>query len=222
VYPTINFRFRNVFDFPIVLHETVQNGVVRAEILGPERKLTVTYFRRIDEVVPFEEVERKTPKLPEGARVLAQRGIPGFRTTSSRVVRDGAYAVREKWSDAYPPTMQIVHVGTGPKDENAKYADDGHPEYVVDEYLVVTQGPDVRSPTANGPEPGGGTVEAREPGKTGEHGWTEKQGLTRFKGKDEPKGDDTQAEGAKAKADKEPPKDDEKPKKKKKKKKKAE
>lgn len=225
VYPTINFRFRNVFDFPIVLHETVANGVVRAEILGPERKLTVTYFRRIDEVVPFEEVERKTPKLPEGARVLAQRGIPGFRTTSSRVVRDGAYAVREKWSDAYPPTMQIVHVGTGPKDEGAKYSDDAHPEYVVDEYLVVTQGPDVRSPTANGPEPGGGTVEAREPGKTGEHGWTEKQGLTRFKGKDDgkgDKGDETQAEGQKPKADKEPPKDDEKPKKKKKKKKKAE
>ena len=44
VYPTINFRFKNTFDFPIVLHETVQNGVVRAEILGPERKLTVTYF----------------------------------------------------------------------------------------------------------------------------------------------------------------------------------
>ena len=224
VYPTINFRFKNTFDFPIVLHETVQNGVVRAEILGPERKLTVTYFRRIDEVVPFEEVERKTPKLPEGARVLAQRGIPGFRTTSSRVVRDGAYALREKWSDAYPPTTQIIHVGTGPKDDNAKVQDDPHPEYVVDEYLVVTQGPDIRSPSASGPEPGGGTVESREPGKTGEHGWTERQGLTRFRGgKDEPRGDEPQAEGVRAASAKsDGAKDDgDKPKKKKKKKKKA-
>lgn len=224
VYPTINFRFKNTFDFPIVLHETVQNGVVRAEILGPERKLTVTYFRRIDEVVPFEEVERKTPKLPEGARVLAQRGIPGFRTTSSRVVRDGAYALREKWSDAYPPTTQIIHVGTGPKDDNAKVQDDPHPEYVVDEYLVVTQGPDIRSPSASGPEPGGGTVESREPGKTGEHGWTERQGLTRFRGgKDEPRADEPQAEGVRAASAKsDGAKDDgDKPKKKKKKKKKA-
>lgn len=224
VYPTINFRFKNTFDFPIVLHETVQNGVVRAEILGPERKLTVTYFRRIDEVVPFEEVERKTPKLPEGARVLAQRGIPGFRTTSSRVVRDGAYALREKWSDAYPPTTQIIHVGTGPKDDNAKVQDDPHPEYVVDEYLVVTQGPDIRSPSASGPEPGGGTVESREPGKTGEHGWTERQGLTRFRGgKDEPRADEPQAEGVRAaSARSDGAKDDgDKPKKKKKKKKKA-
>lgn len=226
VYPTINFRFKNSFDFPIVLHETVQNGVVRAEILGPERKLTVTYFRRIDEVVPFEEVERKTPKLPEGVRALAQRGIPGFRTVSSRVVRDGAYALREKWSDNYPPTTQIIHVGTGPKDENFKAADDSHPEYVVDEYLVVTQGPDIHTPGSAGPEPGGGTTENRELGKTGEHGWTEKAGMTRFHQKDEggSSSDEPQAEGVKtASVKSEAAKDEgEKPKKKKKKKKKPE
>jgi vancomycin resistance protein YoaR len=197
VYPTINFRFKNPFDFPIVLHETVAGGVVRAEILGPSRKLTVTYFRRIDEVVPFEELERKTPKLPEGARALAQRGIPGFKTTSSRVVRDGAYARREKWSDTYPPTAQIIHVGTGPADADAKVQDDAHPEYVVDEYLVVTQGPDIHTPGVSGPELGGGTVENREPGKTGERGWTEKEGLSRFHAKDEGvKTDEVQAEGA--------------------------
>jgi hypothetical protein len=207
-----------------VLHETVANGVVRAEILGPERKLTVTYFRRIDEVVPFEEVERKTPKLPEGVRALAQRGIPGFRTTNSRVVRDGAYAVREKWSSSYPPTTQIVHVGTGPKDDNFKAADDPHPEYVVDEYLVVTQGPDIHTPGVAGTEAGGGTTESREPGKTGEYGWTERTGMTRFHSKeDDNKQDEPQAEGVKAastKVAKDPP-DGDKPRKKKKKKQKS-
>jgi vancomycin resistance protein YoaR len=226
VYPTINFRFKNGFDTPIVLHETVAGGVVRAEILGAERKLTVTYFRRIEEVLPFDEVERKTPKLPEGARSLAQRGIPGFRTASSRVVRDGAYAVREKWSDAYPPTTQIVHVGTGPKDDSYQPVEDTHPEYVVDEYLVVTQGPDIHTPGVPGAEPGGGTTESREPGKTGERGWTEKTGMSRFHSKDEARGDETQAEGVKAavvKTDKDPPPGDEpeKPRKKKKKKKKS-
>jgi vancomycin resistance protein YoaR len=224
VYPTINFRFKNSFDTPIVLHETVANGVVRAEILGAERKLTVSYFRRIDEVVPFEEVERKTPKLPEGARALAQRGIPGFRTVSSRVVRDGAYATREKWSDAYPPTTQIVHVGTGPKDDGYKPVDDTHPEYVVDEYLTVTQGPDLRTPGATGPELGGGTTESREPGKTGEYGWTERTGMSRFHNKEDAKPDETQAEGVKAAkvvaAKDAPAPDGDKPHKKKKKKKK--
>jgi len=184
VYPTINFRFRNPFDFPIVLHETVSNGVVRAEILGPERRHTVTYFRRIDEVLPFEEVERKTPKLPEGMRVLAQRGIPGFKTTSSRVVRDGAHAVRYKWSDAYPPTAQIFNVGAGPKEMESKATDDAHPEYVVDEYLVVTQGPDIKTPGVTEPEAGGGTIESREPGRTGERGYYEKLGLSHYRVKD--------------------------------------
>ncbi len=180
VYPTINFRFRNSFDFPIVLHETVANGMVRAEILGPKRKLTVTYFRRIDEVTAFEVIERPTPKLPEGARVLAQRGIPGFRTTSSRVVRDGAYAVREKWTDSYPPTQQIVNVGTGPSDLTASMKDDNHPEYVADEYMTVTQGPDIRTPGVTVPEIGGGTVENREPGKTGSQGWYAKAGFASY------------------------------------------
>lgn len=198
VYPTINFRFKNPFDFPIVLHETVSGGVVRAEILGPSRKHTVTYFRRIDEVIPFEEMERESPKLPEGTRVLAQRGIPGFKTTSSRVVRDGAYALRYKWSDTYPPTTQIINVGTGPRDLESKAADDNHPEYVVDEYLVITQGPDIRTPGVAGPEAGGGMVESREPGRTGERGWTEKAGMTKYrpKGDEEAKGDEVmQAEG---------------------------
>lgn len=193
VYPTIDFRFKNPFSFPIVLHETVANGLVRAEILGPSRARTVTFFRRIDEVVPFEELERPTPKLPEGTRVLAQRGIPGFKTTSSRVVREGAYAVRTKWSDTYPPTAQIVNVGIGPADPSIAAKDDAHPEYVVDEYLVVTQGPEIKTPGVTGPEPGGGTVESREPGKTGAYGWTEAAGFTKFKGG---KGDDVaQAEG---------------------------
>jgi vancomycin resistance protein YoaR len=189
VYPTINFRFRNPFEFPIVLHESVSNGVVRAEILGPERSHTVTYFRRIDEILPFEELERTTPKLPEGTRVVAQRGIPGFRTTSSRVVRDGAYAMRYKWSDAYPPTAQIISVGTGPRDMDVKAMDVDHPEFVVDEFLVVSQGPDIKTVGATSPEPGGGTIESREPGRTGERGWIEKAGLSRYRGPESAEGE---------------------------------
>ncbi len=208
VYPTINFRFRNPFNFPIVLHETVSNGVVRAEILGPERRHTVTYFRRIDEVIPFEEVERKTPKLPEGTRVLAQRGIPGFKTTSSRVVRDGAHAVRYRWTDSYPPTTQIFNVGAGPKEMTATAKDDEHPEYIVDEYLVVTQGPDMHTPGVSGAEPGGGTVESREPGKTGEKGYYEKLGLSHYRSNENPDSAAQSEPSATVPAAAEPPVDD--------------
>ncbi len=178
-YPAINYRFKNSLPFPIVVHETVQDGVVRAEILGPERAHTVSYFRRIDEVLPFEEATRESERVPRGDKIVVQRGIPGFKTTGIRVVRRGAHAVREKWATVYPPTNQIVTVGTGPKTATgeAEVHPDTHPEYVVDEYLVLTQGPDVSAPTTASSDLPAGMIESRDPGKTGERGWMTKAGL---------------------------------------------
>lgn len=172
-YPNITYRIRNPFDYPIVLHEKVAGGVVRAEILGKERKLTVSYFRRIDQILPFEELERETDKLPAGERVVTQRGIPGFVATASRLVRDGAYGERTKWQEKYPPTTQIVSVGTGPEEMKPKLTQDRHAEYTVDEYIVMTQGPNVHSKE----EASGGMAEARTPGKTGEAGWIKALGF---------------------------------------------
>lgn len=176
VYPTINFRLKNPFPFPVVLHETVKNGVVRAEILGPKRARTVTLIRRIDSAIPYEEVERPDKTLPSGVRRLGQRGVAGFKLRRYRIVREGPHAVRERWDDTYPPTTQIVRVGTGdmPKD-SVKAEDDNHPEYLADELLVVTQG------EADGEDPNGERVsvtrESREPGRFGAKGWTEAAGM---------------------------------------------
>jgi hypothetical protein len=170
----------------VVLHETVRDGVVRAEILGPKRSRTVTFVRKIDEVLPFTELERPDPKLPKGARVLSQRGIPGFRTHRYRIVRDGAFAVRERWNDSYPPTSQIVRVGTADSGDADDVADDPHPEYVADDYLVLMQGADV---TPGGAPGGGGMVEAREPGRTGEYGWTERAGFSHYVPRKKGRGD---------------------------------
>ncbi len=173
VYPTINFRVRNPFSFPVVLHQTVKNGVVRAEVLGPERARTVTFVRRILDAIPYEEVERPDKELPHGERVLSQRGVAGFKLRRYRIVRDGQHAVRERWDDVYPPTSQIVRVGTGDSrtERTAKVEGDRHPEYLADELLVMTEGADADE------EQGGSLVESREPGKYGEPGWTRAAGM---------------------------------------------
>jgi len=149
---------------------------VRAEILGPKRTHTVTLIRRIDAAIPYEEVERPDKALPNGVRRLGQRGVAGFKLRRYRIVREGAHAVRERWDDTYPPTSQIVRVGTGdmPKD-SVKAEDDHHPEYLADELLVVTQGAD----DADDGETAKGSVmrESREAGRFGEKGWTEAAGM---------------------------------------------
>lgn len=179
-YPTITLKLRNPFAFPVVLHETVQGGIVRAEILGPKRTRDVTFVRKITEVVPFAEKEVNDPKLPRGARQLKQRGIPGFKLVRYRIIRDGTISIREKVGDAYPPTTQIWSIGTGgAMDPDFKAKDDGHPEYVVDEYFALEQGPEVHTPKVQRVERGGGMIESHVAGRTGYYGWTIREGFTK-------------------------------------------
>ncbi|MBL8720965.1 MAG: VanW family protein [Myxococcales bacterium] len=176
-YPHVTLRLKNPFPFPVVLRETVAGGTVRAEILGPKRSHLVTFVRKIDDIIPFTERVVLDGRLPKGTKVVTQRGIPGFKVRRYRIVRDGSNAIREKSVDTYPPTTQIVHVGTGEDTGGGKPNLDDHPEYVADEYLAITQGPGVGSAGAGGGElvsgnlPSG-TAEVRVAGKTGTHGWS--------------------------------------------------
>lgn len=187
-YPTITLKLKNNFPHPVVFHETVQGGIVRAEILGPKRTRNVTFIRKITDVVPFKEREVDDPKLPSGDRVLSQRGIPGFKITRERVIREGSADSggpprRESTTDSYPPTTQVWRIGTGERTLKSDASDDEHPEYVVDEELTLTQGPDVVDPRRHASQEaqgsGGPTVEAREPGKYGTHGWTVRLGFAK-------------------------------------------
>jgi vancomycin resistance protein YoaR len=170
-YPSLNFRFRNDRDFPIVIGFTVDGGVARATIWGARHETMVSFVRRVDETMAFEERETEDPSLPRGTRVLSQRGIPGFELARWRVVRDPRtnQAVREAMEDTYPPTTQIWRVGTGgaAPPEWQPPPDDEHPEYTADEYLELTQGAGID-----------GTQEVRRAGRTGAPGWTVAAGYT--------------------------------------------
>jgi hypothetical protein len=207
VYPTINLRVQNTLPFPVVLHETVKNGIVRAEILGPARTRTVTLIRRILDAIPYEEVERPDKALASGKRVLSQRGVAGFKVRRYRIVRDGPHAVRERWDDVYPPTAQIVRVGVGEGTRDQRVADDAHPEYTADELLVTTQGPDTKD---SADEPAGGENparddsmwESREPGRFGKPGWTERAGMPFWKSLEEKSEDIRADDGEKSRSGK--------------------
>jgi vancomycin resistance protein YoaR len=181
-YPTLSMRFKNDFDFPIVLHETVEHGIVRAEILGQRRARDVSFIRIVDEAIPFQEREVNDPDVPRGKRVLGQRGIPGFRIRKWRLVRENGYfASIDQGDDKYPATTQVWKIGTGPWRDD--FGDDEHPEYVADEWLHIMQGwPygttcasrfDVAC-TAPVTTPGGGMIDMHAPGRFGSYGWTKR------------------------------------------------
>ncbi|MCL2823581.1 MAG: VanW family protein, partial [Polyangiaceae bacterium] len=179
-YPTITLKLKNNFPFPVVLHETVRDGIVRAEILGPRRDTTVTFVRKILDIQPYQEIERPDSKLPSGTRRLSQRGVPGFKVQKHRILRNGPFAVRERTVDSYPPTAQIIRVGTGTTG-TATGQDDSHLEYTADEYLMVTQGPGILTRGVERDVPGGPMIENRTPGKTGKPGWMQAAGFPVFR-----------------------------------------
>lgn len=169
VYPSINLRMRNTLPFPVVIHTRLGQGLARIELLGARADRSVTFVRKIlPRVDRFAEREIPDPNLPLGARVITQRGIPGFHLVRYRIVREGDTAVRERWTDQYPPTSQIVRVGTGANPGGPMPAEDDHPEYTADQYLALTQA----AGTAN-------IQEVRRPGFSGERGWMVRMGLTR-------------------------------------------
>lgn len=171
-YPKLNLKLKNDLPHPIAFGITVGAGRVRAEVRGPRSVAReVSFVRRIDEVTPYTEVTRNDPTLPSGVRVLSQRGVPGFRLTSFRIVRDltTLRAVRERREDSYPPTSQIWRIGTGGTAPSGYVApaNDAHTEYRTDEYLILTQSPGVD-----------GVVETvKRDGRTGVPGWTEREGM---------------------------------------------
>jgi vancomycin resistance protein YoaR len=144
VYAQHNLRFTNDFPFPVVIGMTVEGGIVRAELRGASTSRMVTFTRRVDSFEPFTEREVQDPSIPAGARVLRQRGVPGFHITRFRIVRDVAHnqARRVRWEDIYPPTEQIWRVGTGPALAAGATLPEGdsHPEYTADELLSASFG----------------------------------------------------------------------------------
>jgi vancomycin resistance protein YoaR len=169
-YGSLNFRFKNDRPYPVVVGMTVDDGFVRVALYGPERHHTVSLLRRVDETMPFEEKVVQDATLPSGTRVLQQRGIPGFKLTRFRVVLDERTRVaeRETSTDVYPATTQIWREGTGgePAEDFERPPNDPHPEYLADEFLIASQGPDTD-----------GVEVTRTAGRTGTYGWIEREGM---------------------------------------------
>lgn len=169
VYGAQNLRLQNDRPYPVVLGVRVDDGRVYASVHGRARDRSVLFMRSIDTIIPFEERISVDPKLPTGLRILEQRGVPGLKITRVRVVHDLTTLVdlRERTRDVYPPTAQLWRVGTGgePPAGFVRPRNDPHPEYVADEFLQTTQ-------TERG------TVDLlRDPGRTGNYGWIEREGL---------------------------------------------
>jgi len=128
VYPSVDLKLKNPFDFPVVIHFVVHQGTVRVELLGKPRPFQVAFEREILEETPFATVTRPDPDMPTGQQFTDQDGYPGYRIKRRRYQHLGAWKTdpkdegrgnpdellsKREWDLSYPSTTQIVRVGTG-------------------------------------------------------------------------------------------------------------
>ena len=128
VYPSVDLKLKNPFDFPVVIHYVVHQGVVCVELLGKERLFKVAFEREVLVESPFPTVTRPDPEMPTGQQLVDQDGYPGYRIKRRRYLFNGQWKTdpkdenrgnpeelisKREWDVSYPATAQIVRVGSG-------------------------------------------------------------------------------------------------------------
>lgn len=114
-YPSTDLKIRNSLTFPIMIHAFLpKSDTIRVEILGGDPVADVNYSYGVGSSEDF--VRRITTKsfLPQGKRILRQKGSRGYSVTSLIHIkwRDGRTEERSYYS-GYRPAPEVFWVGPG-------------------------------------------------------------------------------------------------------------
>jgi vancomycin resistance protein YoaR len=114
VYPVVDLKIRNPYDFPVVVHSHVEGGSVEFELRGHEQPAKVVFGRQVLAVRPFTRKVEEMPGLPSNRIIRKQHGIRGYKILRTRTIayRDGT-AHSESNVDVYPPTVEMYLVAPG-------------------------------------------------------------------------------------------------------------
>jgi vancomycin resistance protein YoaR len=144
VYPSVDLKLRNPFEYPVVIHYTVEDGIARAELRAKERPFTVTLLRKVLGSVPFPVKTVDDPHLARGKEVISQIGVPGYTVRRYKIIERDKVAYRFPSIDTYPPTVEIVHRGAGDpaavKNDPEAPRPDPHNPYRASDSLRMVQG----------------------------------------------------------------------------------
>ena len=129
VYPSVDLKLKNPYDFPVVVHYMVNQGSVKVELLGKQLPYHIAFEREIITESKFPSTTRPDPEMPASQKFNDQDGYPGYRIKRRRYLYTGKWKTdpknenrgkpdglvsRREWDVSYPATTEIVRVGTGP------------------------------------------------------------------------------------------------------------
>jgi vancomycin resistance protein YoaR len=114
VYPTVDLKLRNPYDFPIVVHATADKGALKFELLGREKPALVELLTATIGTADYKRKIEEDGGVKDGQMVLKQKGIRGVSVRKTRTIHlPGGNDRVEVSTDVYPPTFEIWRVGHG-------------------------------------------------------------------------------------------------------------
>ncbi len=114
VFPTVDLKLRNPYDFPVVLHAVADKGTLAFEVLGREKPAKVDYATVTVGTSAFKRKIEEDAGVKEGGVVVKQKGIRGVSVRKTRTIHLAMGRSRvEVSTDVYPPTFEILKVAPG-------------------------------------------------------------------------------------------------------------
>jgi len=112
VYPIVDLKVRNPYDFPVVVHAKVTGNQLKMQLLGARKPAKVSFVRELVASYAYPRKVNFEAKLRYSKRVvLKQHGIRGFKIKRTRtlLMKDGTQK-KEENTDLYPATAEIYDV----------------------------------------------------------------------------------------------------------------
>jgi len=112
VYPIVDLKVRNPYDFPVVIRAKTSGNALKMQLFGAAKPALVTFQRDLVDTFPYRRKVVKDPRLRGSAKVvMKQHGIRGYKIRRTRVVvqKDGSRRLDTN-TDLYPATTEIYEV----------------------------------------------------------------------------------------------------------------
>jgi vancomycin resistance protein YoaR len=113
VYPAVDLKLRNPYDFPIVIHAWIDGNKAKVELLGARHPVTVKFGKTYLASFAFGRKVSEEPSVTKPT--LKQKGMRGVQIRRSRVIdfTDGEPERIETSVDTYPPVQEVYKVPPG-------------------------------------------------------------------------------------------------------------
>ncbi|MCL2249547.1 MAG: VanW family protein [Oscillospiraceae bacterium] len=158
VWGNRNFRFRNMFDFPIKIETIVDGRYMNVRIIGSQVNDYVIEVETVPiRTIEFYTLERESDEVPYGERVLWTPGQRGevVETFQRLYNADGELISRTLVArDTYNRQDRVTHIGTHVPEDTGYVAEPGSPSVGPQDPTGGAPPPEGETPPPGGEAPG--------------------------------------------------------------------